>query len=139
MSKVDQLKQWMKDELIDIRFNKFEDVVEVIADEGESNEVRTAYEFKFRFNIYTETHRYRISAIDRSEDDGYLGCTASVRKPRAGEDWTRGNDLADGSFNKKTWEKIKGDIIAYELVKLEPKVEPHAVDEAKETANSIKE
>lgn len=136
MSKVSELKKWIKDELIDRRFNKFEDVVEIIADEGESNEVRTAYEFKFRFNIYTETHRYRISAIDRSEDDGYLGCTASVRKPRAGEDWNRGNDLADGPFNKKTWEKIKGDIIAYELVKLAPKVEPTAVEEKEAVASS---
>lgn len=124
MSKVEQLKQWVKDELIDIRFNKFEEVVEVIADEGESNEVDSAYEFKFRFNIYTETHRYRISAYDRSENDGYLGCTSSTRKPLAGEDHTRGNDLADGPFTRETWEKIKSDIVAYELVKLAPKVEP---------------
>lgn len=132
LSKIDQLKQWVKDELIDIRFNKFEDVVEVTADEGESNEEGSAYEYKFRFNIYTESHRYRINARDSSEDDGYLGCTSSVRKPRAGENWTRGNDLADGKFTRATWERIKSDIIAYELVKLAPKIDP-AKQEAKET------
>lgn len=123
VDKVRRLKQWVKNELIDKRFNEFEDVVQVIKDEGESNPDRSAYEYKFAFNIYTEEHRYRISAMDRSEDEGYLGCTSSTRKPLAGEDHTRGNDLADGKFTRETWERIKGDIIAYELVKLAPKVE----------------
>ncbi|MEE8114809.1 MAG: hypothetical protein V3T23_10710, partial [Nitrososphaerales archaeon] len=53
-------------------------------------------------------------------DDGrtYLGCTASSRKPRAGEDWTRGSDLADGDLSLETWNKILGDIVAYELVRV---------------------
>jgi len=50
--------------------------------------------------------------------DNYLGCAAGTRKPRAGEDWTRGNDLSDGAFTYKTWRKIKNDIIAHELVKV---------------------
>ena len=132
ISKMDLLKQWVKDELTDIRFNKFEDVVEVIEDKGESNVGGSAYEFEFRFNIYTESHCYRINAVDRSKDEGYLGCTASTRKPKAGEDHTRGNDLADGKFTRETWEKIKSDIVAYELVKLAPKVDP-TTQEAKET------
>jgi len=132
LSKIGLLKQWVKDELIDIRFNKFEDVVEVIEDKGESNVGGSAYEFQFKFNIYTESHRYRINARDSNEDDGYLGCTSSVRKPRAGENWTRGNDLADGKFTRATWERIKSDIVAYELVKLAPKVDP-TTQEAKET------
>lgn len=49
---------------------------------------------------------------------GYLGCTVTARKPRAGEDWVRGNDLADGAYCKETWRKIKDDIISYELVKI---------------------
>ena len=137
MEKIEQLKQWVKEELIDIRFNKFEDVVKVITDEGESNEDGSAYGFRFKFNIYTEVHCYRISALDRSEDKGYLGCTVSTRKPRAGEDWTRGNDLADGPFTKETWQKIKNDIVAYELVKLAPKTKP-ITDEVKETVGSVK-
>lgn len=134
VNKIHRLKQWVKDELIDKRFNIFEDVVEVIADESEGYGC-CDYEHKFRFNIYTETHRYRINAYDRSKDEGYLGCTSSTRKPLAGEDHTRGNDLADGPFNRETWEKIKSDIVAYELVKLAPKIDPKT-QEAEETDGS---
>ena len=61
--------------------------------------------------IYTPDHCYCISA----STSGYLGCTAGTRKARAGEDWNRGNDLPDGPFNKRTWERIKNAIIGYEL------------------------
>ena len=63
-----------------------------------------------RVRIYTVTHRYFISA-----GPDYLGCIASTRAPRPGEDWTRGNDLADGKFNHETWVSILTDIVAYEL------------------------
>ena len=52
----------------------------------------------------------------------YLGCTASTRKPRAGEDWDRGNDLPDGPFNRRTWIKILNGIVKYELVLLAPPI-----------------
>lgn len=68
--------------------------------------------------IYTDSHCYSIVAIDKANDDGYLGCQASTRKPRAGEDWVRGNDLPDGPFTRDTWEKIKDAIIGYELIEL---------------------
>lgn len=131
---ISQLKQWVKDELVDIRFNTYKDIVKVIVDEGESNEGKTAYEFKFKFNIYTETNCYRISAIEHNEDSGYLGCTASARKARAGEGWIRGNDLADGKLTRGTWERIKSDIVAYELVKVVPKV----TSGVEETVESVK-
>ena len=41
-----------------------------------------------------------------------------TRKPRAGEDWNRGNDLADGPYSEETWREIVNDIVAYELVKV---------------------
>jgi hypothetical protein len=87
----------------------------------------------FCFNLYTKDYAYRIVArpysytkkelkigkeIGPSNVPPYLGATVSTRKPRAGEDWTRGNDLADGPYSKDTWEKIKNDIIGYELVKV---------------------
>lgn len=137
VDKIHRLKQWVKDELIDIRFNEFENTIKVIKEEGESNPDRSAYEFRFQFRVYTETHSYRISAIDRSEDEGYLGCTATMRKPLAGENGTRGNDLADGKFIRETWNRIKDDIIAYELVKLAPKIEP--VEREKEPKESEEE
>ncbi len=60
--------------------------------------------------LYTDGHSYHITA---TED--YLGCGVSCRKPRPGEDWTRGSDLADGKLNEETWNRILRDIIAYEL------------------------
>jgi hypothetical protein len=64
--------------------------------------------------ICTEENSYSISATP-----SYLGCVASARRCRAGEDGTRGNDLPDGKFCRETWEAIKNRIIGYELVKLE--------------------
>lgn len=66
-----------------------------------------------RVRIFTENERYTIVATQ-----GYLGCTVSNRKPRAGEDWTRGSDLPDGELSRKTWERIKDRIVAYELVRV---------------------
>ena len=51
-------------------------------------------------------------------DNGYMGCQVQTRKPIAGENWNRGNDLPDGKYCKETWDRIKHRIIAYELVKV---------------------
>jgi len=66
-----------------------------------------------RVRVFTRTEQYQIIATQ-----DYLGCTASNRKPRAGEDWTRGSDLPDGEFSGETWEAIKNRIVAYELVRV---------------------
>lgn len=87
---------------------------------GESSPFK--YEHRYRFTFYTNNYKYTISAVERSDKHGYLGCTMDCRKARAGEDWTRGNDLPDGILNRKTWEKIKNAIIKNELVKLSPKI-----------------
>lgn len=68
--------------------------------------------------IFTSTNRYLIHAKERSVDDGYLGCQATTRKPRAGEDWHRGNDLSDGPLCEETWHAILADIVGYEMVKV---------------------
>jgi len=68
-------------------------------------------EGRVRAYLYTDGHCYAIDATDT----GYLGCVVSSRKPRPGEDWTRGNDLTDGKLSQKTWDAILRDIIAYEL------------------------
>ena len=75
-------------------------------------------ERKFRAVIYTKSNEYHIAATEREEDDGYLGCIASSRKSRPGEDWTRGNDLPDGSLSKKTWRKILAGIVRYEAQRI---------------------
>ena len=96
-------------------------------------------EKSIRLKVFTKKYQYSISArlprtvneyvtqtdkngkvVGESNapiDKGYLGCMAQTRKPRAGEDWNRGNDLSDGSYSEETWNDIKNDIVAYELVK----------------------
>ena len=64
-------------------------------------------------HVYTPTHLYSIVA-----HSGYLGCTFSNRRPNPGEDWTRGNDLADGDFNIKTWNEIISDIVSNETTSI---------------------
>ena len=74
--------------------------------------------------MYTNAHIYSLSAslptnsAESSQDGGlgYLGMTASCRKSRVGENWTRGGDLPDGRYNQETFERIKNAIIAYELL-----------------------
>lgn len=66
--------------------------------------------------LYTNCNSYSISVRPYADGTAYLGCTMGCRKPRAGEDWARGNDLADGKFCKETWDKIVADIISCELV-----------------------
>lgn len=84
---------------------------------------------KLRFKLYTAAHVYSISAEygQASEKDyfhNYLGCGGSTRYYRAGEDWTRGNDLPDGKLTKETFRNILGAIVGYELVKLESARKP---------------
>lgn len=106
------IKGWLKEIC---RGNRLDPFLEIETDEGEGN--GEYGEYKFKGHLYTYEHKYTIVAIDRN-DSGYLGCVVSTRKPRAGEDWTRGNDLPDGSYSYETWLKIKNAIIAYELVPL---------------------
>lgn len=80
------------------------------------NERRHFHSDRIGVLIYTKDHSYQIGAKET-----YLGCIASCRKPRAGEDWTRGSDLPDGKFNRETWERIKNAIARYELVKIAKK------------------
>ncbi len=54
----------------------------------------------------------------RMMDNGYLGCLATSRRWRAGEDHHRGSDLTDGPFTEATWHAIVADMLAYELVNI---------------------
>jgi len=81
-----------------------------------------------KFCFYTENNAYFIVAIDRTKNEGYIGCQVQCRKPRAGEDWLRGNDLPDGKFTKATWDIIEKAILNYELVKLTKYLKPETGD-----------
>jgi len=128
-----ELAQWIEPLC---RYNKIEDFV-IIDDKDLVFKAG-----KIHLTLFTKEHSYHIKAklpliahragkkigklIDpdapqerfKEMDRGYLCCTGRCRKPRAGEDWTRGNDLPDGSYCKETWDRILNAIVAYELVKV---------------------
>ncbi len=75
---------------------------------------------RFICRLYTNDHCYSISGNKPTENNGgYLGCIATTRKNRVGEDWNRGNDLPDGKYSKETFDAIVRRIVAYELKTLQ--------------------
>jgi len=108
LQKFSELSEWLKEIS---RYAKVKDFIFISDYKQKENLIGLKF--------YTKEHHYSISArLPKKSDNGYLGCLGQNRKPRAGEDWTRGRDLPDGSYSKETWDKIKNDIIAYELVKV---------------------
>lgn len=73
-----------------------------------------------RITLFTAINKYVISyrIPDGEKPEGYLGCVAASRMPRAGEEWCRGNDLPDGPFSIATWQKILAHIVSYEMVRV---------------------
>lgn len=116
--KMEDFDKWLK-ELVYPK--EVEDFIEVLYDGGGGEvgpEEVPSVEREKRVAFYTDNHKYFIKAIEREGEKGYLGCGVSARKPRAGETWTRGNDLPDGPFTKETLDRIEKGIIAYELEQL---------------------
>jgi hypothetical protein len=120
MAPITTLKNWFRK---DLRYANWDRDVEILKDTETECSIR----------VYTDTHSYRIGAMVREDGTGYLGCEASTRKPRAGEDHTRGNDLPDGLFTRANWQSILGSIVGYELMKIHREVpKPGLVSEAAE-------
>ncbi len=94
--------EWLKEI---VYYGDIGDYVEFVEDSNPPNITKV--------RVYTHDYKYVIVA-----KENYLGCVYVCRKPRAGEGWSRGRDLPDGKFNRKTWEKIKNSIIKHELVKI---------------------
>ncbi len=67
--------------------------------------------------LHTDNNTYQIHAVEK-QGGGYLGCGATSRKARAGEDWLRGNDRHDGPLTRETWIGILTSIVSYELVRV---------------------
>ena len=104
-----QFREWCKEIS---RWGKVDDFFRVIEADGKPNGPNTQV-----YHLFTHIYHYSI-VVKEDGEHTYLGCVVSTRKPRAGEACTRGNDLVDGPFCRETWEKIKNDILAYELVKI---------------------
>jgi len=111
LTKFDHLKEWF-DELL--RGYSQDLYIENIGGQGSPEET------KYLYNFYTDNYKYYIVALVR-EDHDYLGCQVSCRKPYAGENWHRGNDLPDGPFTRETWLRILNGIVRYEMVQIAPK------------------
>jgi len=102
----EQLIEWMNDMKHGYRdFNMYMEV----KDKGWIKIVMFTHVNKYTIMVRPSVSNFRCA---------YLGATASSRTSRAGESWTRGNDLTDGKFCRETWIKILGDIVGYELVKI---------------------
>jgi len=109
----EQLIEWLSEYA---RFLKVENFVHIVKNTDEH----------FIVHIFTRENRYQINVHYRADKKickTYLGGGRSTRKPRAGEDWTRGNDLSDGPFSKEVFEKIMQGILGMELVKVVKPVE----------------
>jgi len=119
-TKMEKLNQWI-DQLI------FPGESKNFIQELESHSI-PGKEVIRKFCFYTENNVYFIVGIDRTENEGYLGCQVQCRKPRAGEGWLRGNDLPFGKFTKATWDIIEKAILNYELVKLTKYLKPETGD-----------
>jgi len=122
-----ELFSWMKQLN---RFRKLEDFILISAYEGK---LFQAMEGRINLRIFTTDHCYKISAClpNKENKKGYLGGIVTIRKPKVGEDWNRGRDLADGGYSEGTWRKIKDDIIAFELKKIEIEKKVNSKEEAK--------
>ena len=120
---LEDVKAWYERDLS--RYAPWSESVEVLDDTGRTP---VPSERALRFRFYTDTNCYAISAVERhGERPGYLGCIASCRKPRAGEDWTRGSDLPDGPLTEDTWRRIVANVVSYELVRVHRREEPKGV------------
>lgn len=82
--------------------------------EPDKTEIET-YVCQINFKLFTENNYYVISANWKEYTPNYLGCIVESRKSRAGENWSRGDDMHDGHFCRETWNKIKDDIIGREM------------------------
>lgn len=98
------LKSWMEEDLC----TNLQNVLRVDQDEDDY----------YLCRFYTSLYRYTIVAKQHKDGRTYLGCTVSTRMPLAGEDIVRGNDLADGSIERKTWNQILRDVVRFEIVQL---------------------
>jgi hypothetical protein len=118
LTKIQMLDNWISDLVFPGKVSHFVQVIKSFKDKEQ--EVK-------EFCIYTNEYKYRIYAVDRKKDDGYIGCGVVTRKMRPGEDWIRGNDLRDGPFVKETWDRILKSIVTYELVMLSKHTKPNTI------------
>lgn len=110
MADVYDLMAWMRRDLQGKFYNDNSIIHKQITKYGVDENGDPERYISHTFFLYTATNEYVIS-----QHHDYLGAGVSSRKPRPGETWTRGNDLADGKLSEDTWKDILRDIISCEL------------------------
>lgn len=102
----EKVREWLR---VVYRPSQIDRAVHVRPDDGECGSIYV--------KIWTDTNEYRVCISLKPTgrlEDAYMGASASTRKPRAGETWTRGNDLPDGRFSDGLWRDILAAIVRYE-------------------------
>jgi hypothetical protein len=113
MATIKDFRRWIKRDLS--RFSPINTHLHTLSSGSMSDVVATS---EVSISLFTQSNEYNIRATERSNGGGYLGCISKSRKPRAGEDWRRGNDLSDGPLSEKTWHSILSDIVSFEMVRI---------------------
>jgi len=120
MATIEEFKAWVARDL-NYKTTDICDSVEVVEQSGQGSIGGVAHE-ELAIRIYTANNWYHLRVSQHTNEDGdisgYLGCEASSRIPRAGEDHHRGNDLPDGMLTEETWQRILAAIVSYEMVKV---------------------
>ncbi len=113
---ISQMRTWLSQIYPDSQVDRALEIIK-------PSSLEESQELRLRAKIWTCNNEFSIVArvtsgtginVNRNMS-AYLGCQASSRKSRTGENWSRGNDLADGGFCKETWNRILVDIVRYEV------------------------
>lgn len=105
---ITQMRQWLSSFYSPSKIDRALHIEKACSLTGKNEELR------LRAKLWTCNNEFSISGVIR-DGSSYLGCSSRSRKPRTGETWTRGNDLADGQFTNETWHKIVLSILRYEI------------------------
>lgn len=117
MASIEDLKTWFDRDLG--RFAKWD--THVIAEKPyAAGEIGKSEHICYPFCFFTNNQKWRMVLINRSEPS--LMCNSDTRKPRAGEDWTRGRDMTEGPLTEETWQRFLAEIVSYEIVEISPYV-----------------
>ncbi|KKM82923.1 hypothetical protein LCGC14_1314580 [marine sediment metagenome] len=113
MASIEDLKTWFDRDLG--RFAKWD--THILAEKPyAAGEIGKSEHVCYPFSFFTHTHKWRMVLINRAEPS--LMCNSDTRKPRAGEDWTRGRDMTEGPLNEETWRAFLAEIVSYEIIEI---------------------
>ena len=77
---------------------------------------------RLRLKWYTRDSKISVVIVLPGQGNslhGYIGATRECRAPRPGETWTRGNDMADGSYCHETWLRVIADAAFCDVLPLD--------------------